>query len=139
MTTTREYPLPRMLIFSLFFAGMTIAAVLAAKIITIVGFAVPAGVLAYAITFACTDTIGEVYGEKAARTMILAGFITMVVVTGLIQLAIVWPSASFWEGQETYEQILGSSSRIIMASLIAFLCSQTLDVWDFQPFAQGDQ
>lgn len=126
--STREYPLPRMIVFSLFFSGMAIAAVLAAKIINIAGFAVPAGVLAYAITFACSDIIGEVYGEKVARKMVLAGFVAMISVTLLIQLAIVWPAAYFWQGQETFEQVLGSSPRIIIASMAAYISSQYLDI-----------
>ena len=128
MHTTQEYPLPRLIIFSLFFAGMAIAAVLASKIILIAGSAVPAGVLAYAITFACTDIIGEVYGEKTARKMVMAGFVAMIAVVGLIQLSIAWPAAPFWNGQESYEQVLGSSPRIIIASLMAYICSQTLDI-----------
>ena len=126
--STREYPLPRMIVFSLFFSGMAIAAVLAAKIINIAGFAVPAGVLAYAITFACSDIIGEVYGEKVARKMVLAGFVAMISVTLLIQLAIVWPAAYFWQGQEMFEQVLGSSPRIIIASMAAYISSQYLDI-----------
>ncbi|MET4692376.1 queuosine precursor transporter [Endozoicomonas lisbonensis] len=129
--STREYPLPRMIVFSLFFSGMAIAAVLAAKIINIAGFAVPAGVLAYAITFACTDIIGEVYGEKVARKMVLAGFVAMISVTLLIQLAIVWPAAYFWQGQEVFEQVLGSSPRIIIASMAAYISSQYLDITIF--------
>lgn len=128
MHTTQEYPLPRLIVFSLFFAGMAIAAVLASKIILIAGFAVPAGVLAYAITFACTDIIGEVYGEQTARKMVISGFIAMIAVIGLIQLAIVWPAAPFWDGQDNFQRVLGSSPRIIIASLFAYICSQTLDI-----------
>ncbi|MCW7555274.1 queuosine precursor transporter [Endozoicomonas gorgoniicola] len=129
--STREYPLPGMIVFSLFFSGMAIAAVLAAKIINVAGFAVPAGVLAYAITFACTDIIGEVYGEKVARKMVLAGFVAMISVTLLIQLAIVWPAAYFWQGQEVFEQVLGNSPRIIIASMVAYISSQYLDITIF--------
>ena len=128
MHTTREYPLPRLIVFSLFFSGMAIAAVLASKIILIAGSAVPAGVLAYAITFACSDIVGEVYGERTARKMVLSGFVGMIAVIGLIQLAIAWPAAPFWDKQESYEMVLGSSPRIIIASLFAYLCSQTLDI-----------
>ena len=135
--STREYPLPRMIIFSLFFSGMAIAAVLAAKIINIAGFAVPAGVLAYAITFACTDIIGEVYGEKVARRMVMAGFIALISVTLLIQLAIVWPAAYFWQGQEMFEQVLGSSPRIIAGSMAAYVCSQYLDITIFSRLKQA--
>ena len=128
MHTTQEYPLPRLIVFSLFFAGMAIAAVLASKIILIADFAVPAGVLAYAITFACTDIIGEVYGEQTARKMVISGFIAMIAVIGLIQLAIVWPAAPFWDGQDNFQMVLGNSPRIIIASLFAYICSQTLDI-----------
>ena len=137
MSSTREYPLPRMIIFSLFFSGMAIAAVLAAKIINIAGFAVPAGVLAYAITFACTDIIGEVYGEKVARKMVMAGFVAMISVTLLIQLAIAWPAAYFWQGEEMFEQILGSSPRIIAGSMVAYICSQYLDITIFSRMKQA--
>lgn len=128
MHTTREYPLLRLVVFSLFFAGMAIAAVLASKIILIAGSAVPAGVLAYAITFACTDIIGEVYGESIARKMVISGFVSMIAVIGLIQLAIAWPAAPFWENQYSFEMILSSSPRIIFASLAAYISSQTLDI-----------
>ncbi len=131
MYTTREYPLPGLIIFSLFFSGMAIAAVLASKIITIAGYTVPAGVLAYAITFACTDIVGEVYGERTARSMVLAGFVSMLAVTGLVQVAVIWEPVSFWHNQSAFEQVLSNNGRIVLASLSAYITSQMLDVWIF--------
>jgi uncharacterized integral membrane protein (TIGR00697 family) len=46
-------------------------------------------------------------------------------------MSIIWPPASFWPHQQAYETILGSSTRIIVASLIAYLLSQYHDVWAF--------
>jgi hypothetical protein len=47
------------LLLSVFAGSITIASVLANKIISVAGFYVPAGVLAFSVTFICTDVISE--------------------------------------------------------------------------------
>lgn len=131
MKTTRECSLPGLIVLSLFFSGMALSTILAAKIITIAGYTVPAGVLAYSLTFVCTDIISEVYGERAARSIVWAGFISMIVVAILIQLAVSWEPALFWRNQKAFELILSSSNRVVIASITAYLLSQILDVWIF--------
>ncbi|NIR98468.1 MAG: VUT family protein, partial [Gammaproteobacteria bacterium] len=41
------------------------------------------------------------------------------------------PAAPFWGGQAAYETVLGATNRIILASLAAYLVSQSFDVWVF--------
>ena len=41
------------------------------------------------------------------------------------------PAASFWKRQDTYETILGSVPRIVLASMLAYLASQHHDVFAF--------
>ncbi len=114
------------------FAGtLVIAAVLAAKIIQIGPLAVPAGVLAFALTFPCTDVIAEIYGRRSAYRVVLGGFCALLLALGLIQLALAWPAAGFWQGQEAFAQILGTSQRVIVASVLAYIASQVCDVWLF--------
>ncbi|MFO8031823.1 MAG: queuosine precursor transporter [Desulfohalobiaceae bacterium] len=120
--------LPFLLLCSLFVGSLTISAVLAAKIITIWGLSVPAGVLAYALTFICSDVISEIWGKHAARLVVWSGFATLVSVLALIQLALHWPAAEFWGLQQEFAAILGATPRIILASLSAYLCSQLFDV-----------
>ena len=55
------------LLTSLFIGGLVKADVLASKIIIIGSLTVSAGVLAYSITFTCTDTLGEVFGKEKTR------------------------------------------------------------------------
>jgi len=52
------------ILISIFVGSITIASVLANKIISVFGFFVPAGVLAYSITFICTDVISEIWGKN---------------------------------------------------------------------------
>jgi uncharacterized integral membrane protein (TIGR00697 family) len=111
--------------------SLVLAAVLASKIIAIGPLVVPAGVLAYSLTFLATDVIGEVWGKQRAQTVVMGGFITLVLVFVLTGISIFWPPATFWPHQRAYETILGSSARIMIASLIAYLFSQYHDVWAF--------
>ena len=118
-------------LLSIFIASLTIASVLASKIIHIFGLYVPAGVLAYAITFICTDVISEIWGKNRARSTVLGGFIALIVVLILIQLGLNWPRAPFWNQEAAFQSILGSTTRIIVASFVAYLVSQLHDVWAF--------
>ena len=117
------------------FAGsLVISSVLAAKIITLFGLVVPAGVLAYSVTFIATDVISEIWGKKQAKQAVLGGFVALLVCMMFIKLSLAWPSASFWEGQEEFAAVLGMTPRIILASFLAYLLSQTHDVWAFHFF-----
>lgn len=116
---------------AVFISSLTIASVLASKIITIAGVVVPAGILAYSITFIISDTITEIWGRKTANNIVAGGFVSLAVVAVLIQISVALPSAPFWQNQEAYSSVLSSSSRIIVASLTAYLISQYHDVWLF--------
>ena len=118
-------------VVGVFTGALVIAAVLAAKIIVVGPFTVPAGVLAYSITFACTDIITEIYGRERARQVVLAGLIALVVCLALIQLALLWPAADFWQSGEAFQGVLSSSMRIIVASIVAYLVSQYTDIFLF--------
>ena len=119
------------LLTSLFSGSLVLAAILATKIINVAGLSVPAGVLAYALTFICTDVIGEVWGRQRAGQVVAAGFCALVAAWGLIQVALVWPPAGFWKGQEAFAAVLSTTPRIIVGSLLAYLVSQFTDVWIF--------
>ncbi len=129
------------LLLSVFAGSITIASVLANKIISVAGLYVPAGVLAYSVTFICTDVVSEIWGKQRAGRMVLGGFIALVAALALVQLSLAWPPAPFWEGNAAFRAILGSTSRIIVASFVAYLASQFHDVWAFHFWkrATGDR
>ena len=120
---------PLLLLSGIFCACLVAAAVLTAKILRIGPVAVPAGVFAYCITFVCVDVISEIWGRRCANMVVLAGFIGLVCAFLLIQLALWWPAASFWDQEEAFYGVLGMTPRIIAASLTAYVLSQFLDVW----------
>ncbi|WP_147822155.1 queuosine precursor transporter [Salidesulfovibrio onnuriiensis] len=119
------------LLVGLFVGGLVSAAVISSKIITVFGVAVPAGVLAYSVTFAVSDVVGELWGPERATDLVLAGFISLLGATLICWLAVVWPAAGFWYNQEAFSGVIGSTPRIVAASLLAYAVSQKHDVWLF--------
>jgi uncharacterized integral membrane protein (TIGR00697 family) len=119
------------LLVSIFVGALVISSVLASKIISIFGLFVPAGVLAYCITFVVTDVISEIWGKERANRVVFSGFIALLVTFLLIRVVLTWDAAPFWREQKAFSTILGSTSRIIIASFIAYLVSQYHDIWAF--------
>ena len=89
----------------------------------------PAAVLAYAITFLCTDIISQIWGKKEANFAVFCGFIAQIICTSLIYLTplIFKP---WFVGSETYTS-LNNLGWFTIGSLVAYICSQTWDIFIF--------
>jgi len=125
---------PFIVLCSIFVGSLVISEVLAAKIVAFYEIYVPAGVLAYAVTFTITDIIGEVWGKDYAKQVVFAGFLSLVVIILLIWIATLLPAAPFWKDEAAFTTILGikkGATRITIASITAYLVSQYHDVWAF--------
>ena len=120
-----------MLLNCLFVVSLIIANVVASKIVSFWGLVVPAAIVAYPVTFLITDVIGEIWGKDEANKTVKIGFICQIFSLILITLAIMLPVAPFADNQLEFKSILGQSFRCVMASLIAYLCSQSWDVFVF--------
>ena len=117
-------------------AGVFIAAILAAntlasKLFEFRGFVMTAGIVAFPITFAVTDIVNDVWGRRTAQSLVIAGVFANAIMLGLYHVGILLPAAGFWGGQEAFETILGAVPRIVGASMVAYLISQSWDVWVF--------
>ncbi len=123
------------ILIGLFVAALIAANLMGAKIAHVwIDFSV--GIFAYPITFLVTDVIEEVHGKKKAQNLIWVGFISLLFVLGITALALHLPSAARDFFPDAYSKIFGISIRIMIASLIAFLISQTHDVWAFNFWKQ---
>ena len=89
----------------------------------------PAAVLAYALTFLATDIIGQIWGKKEANFAVLMGLIAQVICSALIFLTPILFKRWF-VGSDTYTA-LNSLGWFTLGSLIAYMCSQTWDVYVF--------
>lgn len=89
----------------------------------------PAAVLAYALTFLATDIIGQIWGKREANFAVIVGFVSQVLCSALIYLTPVI-FAPWFIGSDTYTA-LNSLGWFTAGSLVAYICSQTWDVFIF--------
>lgn len=116
---------------TVFVTALLIANVAASKVVSFWGLTVPAAIVAYPLTFLVTDIIGEIWGKDEANRTVKIGVLCQMISLALISIAVALPVASFADNQEAFESILGQSARVVVASLVAYLCSQSWDVWVF--------
>jgi len=118
-------------LIGMFAASIVIANIVVNKIIQIGPFTATAGLVVYSVTFLLTDTISEFWGKKQATKAIWVGFLALVMLVFVAQMSIMLPGASFWQGQEAFENVLGNTWRICIASFVAYLISQKHDIWAY--------
>lgn len=124
------------LLYMVFAIGLVVANCIGAKIFTtgISLFGSPVtltcGALAYPITFLCTDVIGELWGKDKAQTAVKYGFVCQVIATTIIVLARYLPAVDQAQ-QDAYITLLGQNYMFVLASLVAYGCSQSWDVMVF--------
>ena len=91
---------------------------------------VPSAVICYCITFLMTDVIGEIWGRAEARTVVLGGFACQILATCLILIGQALPPADA-AMQTSYNMLLGQNAVFVVASMTAYLLSQSWDVFLF--------
>ncbi len=118
--------------FALFVASVIMSNVLGGKVseISLVGVPVifSVGLIPFFLTFFILDSINEVYGKQKAREMIWATMLVLVFVSIITMIAVAMPyAARSWVKAEQFGPVFGSSIRIILASLAAFLLADLMD------------
>lgn len=83
-----------------------------------------AGVLFFPISYVFGDILTEVYGYARSRRVIWAGFAALAFASVMAWVIVQLPPAPFWHNQPAYEVAFGSTWRIALASLIAFVCGE---------------
>ncbi|MBI2294091.1 MAG: queuosine precursor transporter [Betaproteobacteria bacterium] len=83
-----------------------------------------AGALFFPISYVFGDILTEVYGYARSRRVIWSGFAALAFAALMAWVIVRLPPAPFWSNQPAYEIAFGSTWRIALASLIAFLCGE---------------
>jgi uncharacterized integral membrane protein (TIGR00697 family) len=122
----------------LVFAGIFIASLVACNLIfqkfftwNFLGlnFELSVGIIAYPVTFLITDLISELFGRKRANQVVISGFFASVFTTILIVVAMNSTAAS-WSPVDsaTFNKVFGLSAPAFLASMVAYLVAQFIDV-----------
>lgn len=106
---------------------LSVTALLVANIVSAKQFLLPFGItmtgaiIVFPITYILSDLFSEVYGYKWSRFTCYLGFSMNVFMVMIFQAAIVTPAPDYWTNQEAFQTVLGSTPRILAASLLAFV------------------
>ena len=125
----RSFSLPVLIMGVVFCVCLICSNLLEVKMISLGGITATAGLIVFPISYIINDCIAEVWGYRKARLIIWLGFLMNLMAVIFIQIAIILPSAPFWDGQKSFETVFSSTPRILLASFIAFLVGSFLNAY----------
>ncbi len=97
---------------------------------------VPVGTPLFCLSFLATDIVSEIWGRQYAILVAVLGLIARVCVAGFFFFAISIDGIDSWSNQEAYATILGASSRMLIAGVIAYLVASIIDAYVFHYFRE---
>lgn len=126
--------------YALLYGGMTcIAGVLGAKQVALGPLAVEAGIFPFLLLVALSSAVARLYGRATADRLVRFGFIPLVtaIVLSWIVLQLPTDEDMFEPAKAAFPIILGQSWRLMIAGIMAYGVSMTLNVLIFSRLTQG--
>ncbi len=91
------------------------------------------GILPFPVTFLLTDVVNDFYGRRGARFLTLVGFGAALLAWIVLQVSNALPvDPTTYFTQPEFQKIFGGSAVLFVASMIAYLIGQFLDIHVFQ-------
>ena len=91
------------------------------------------GIIPFPVTFLLTDVVNDFYGRKGATFLTWLGFWMAVLAYFVLQFS-TWlrPDVSTYFTQAEFAKVFGGGAQLFIASIVAYLCGQILDIHVFQ-------
>lgn len=128
-----RYGLYGVIVFSLLLANIQ-----GPKLTMILGLQTSMGVILYSSIFFATDLLSEKYGRREAQRAVLLGFAVSVMLVALTQIGLLYKptpdpetAAYALRIHEAMSALFDYTPRFVFGSLLAYLLSQSFDVWVF--------
>ena len=122
-----------MFLTALFVAALVVGDFVGGKFFSFAGYTFSAGIIPFPLTFVLTDVVNEFYGKEGARRLTYAGLVAALFVWAIINLALLLPTvADSPIPDAVFRSAFGTSARLYVASLTAYLIGQLLDISIFQ-------
>jgi len=140
--TSSPAPLTRSLfVFSILYGGMVcMAGVLGVKQVALGPLAVEAGIFAFLLLVIISSAVSELHGQKTATALVRLGFVPLLVSAALIHIviALTHDPGMYPPAVDAFPIVVGQGSRMMLAGLISYGTSQTLNVFIFSRLAGGE-
>lgn len=106
----------------LFVSAMLISNVITSKQIQFpFGITMTGAIVIFPITYILSDVFSEVYGYKWSRVTCYFAFSMNLLMVLVFSLVIATPAPAYWQNQEAFTTVLGSTPRVMGASLLAYV------------------
>ena len=106
----------------LFVTSLLISNIITAKQVLLpFGITMTGAVFIFPVTYILSDLFSEVYGYRWSRISCYLAFAMNLLMVLLFSLVIVTPAPDYWTNQEAFQTVLGSTPRVLAASLLAFI------------------
>ena len=111
--------------------SVIVANIQVTKTVVLFGLEATLGNIIYATSFLATDILAEFYSRKDASKAVRCGLFSLVAMTILMQMALLFkPSVNDFVS-ESLNTVFGLMPRIAIASLVAYVVSNYHDIWSF--------
>lgn len=118
--------------------SLLLANVMGPKLTIVGGLQTSMGVILYSSIFFATDLLSEKYGRAEAQRAVLLGFFVSVALVVMTQLSMLYlpsdmPETAVFAGtvHQAMLTLFDYTPRFVFGSLVAYLISQSFDVWAF--------
>jgi uncharacterized integral membrane protein (TIGR00697 family) len=106
----------------LFVSAMLISNVITSKQIQFpFGITMTGAIVIFPVTYILSDVFSEVYGYRWSRVTCYFAFSMNLLMVLVFSLVIATPAPSYWHNQEAFATVLGSTPRVMSASLLAYV------------------
>lgn len=127
--------IPRSLfLLALFYGGMvTLGGVLGAKQVALGPLAVEAGIFPFLTLVGISSGVAELHGKMVADRLVRYGFLPLAFAIFLTLFVLTLPTdpGMYEPAKEAFPIVLGQSWRMMLAGILAYGVSVTLNVWIF--------
>ena len=120
-------PTDGIVVISLYIAAQLLSDIASLKITRLAEFSLDAGTFIYPLTFTIRDLVHKRLGMSAARRMIVLAAGINLFMAFFFHFVAWLPQDPEWGLGNEFSAILGPVWRIVMASIIAELCSELVD------------
>jgi uncharacterized integral membrane protein (TIGR00697 family) len=118
--------------------SLLLANIMGPKLTVVFGLQTSMGVILYSSIFFATDLLSEKYGRKEAQRAVMLGFFVSVALVVMTQISILFLPSVMPKTAEFAQSVHAATvtlfnytPRFVFGSLLAYLISQSFDVWVF--------
>ncbi|MFZ3579348.1 queuosine precursor transporter [Virgibacillus sp. DJP39] len=99
------------------------------KTVELFGLTATLGNIIYGTAYLATDILNEKYSKDDAKKAVWLGFSTLIAMTVMMQIALVFEPGQSDFAQGSLETLFGLIPQIALGSMAAYIVSQYFDVW----------